>query len=110
MNMIEKVSVAVVWAFAATALFADIKLLEPAQDATVSQHTPMQARLVGETIAEREKYFDGGVNAKELKDAGSKPKEILLQSVLSGRSGRLRRIHAWRCNGRRWYGWSAWNS
>ena len=79
MNMIEKVSVAVVWAFAATALFADIKLLEPAQDATVSQHTPMQARLVGETIAEREKYFDGGVNAKELKDAGSKPKEILLK-------------------------------
>ncbi|MBQ5796267.1 MAG: tyrosine-protein phosphatase, partial [Kiritimatiellae bacterium] len=77
--MIEKVSVAVVWAFVATTVFADIKLLEPAQDATVSQHTPMQARLVGETIAERGKYFDGGVNAKELKAAGSKPKEILLK-------------------------------
>jgi protein-tyrosine phosphatase len=65
--------------FCAFLVQADIKILSPENGATVSQLYPVQAQLVGETMPEREKYFDGGVNAKRLKDAGCKPKPVELR-------------------------------
>ena len=65
--------------FCAFYAHADIKIIAPENGACVSQLYPVQARLVGETMAEREKYFDGGENAKLLKNAGSKPKPVKLR-------------------------------
>lgn len=51
-------------------------MLSPADGAIVSQLNDVQARLVRESMEEREKYFDGAANAKTLRDAKSNPKPV----------------------------------
>ena len=58
---------------------AKIEICEPLEGAIVSQLYPVQAKLVSESREEREKYFDGGENAKALKEAKSRPKPVSLK-------------------------------
>lgn len=60
----------------AAAACRPLTLLSPTNGTTVSQLNDMQARLVRETMEEREKYFDGGENAKALRAAKSNPRAV----------------------------------
>ena len=53
-----------------------IECTSPVGGAVVSQLRPAQARFVRESMAEREKYFDDGPNAKALKADGSTPMPV----------------------------------
>ncbi len=48
----------------------------PAEGSTVSQLWPEQAKLVGESRVEREKYFDGAANARSIKVHKGKPMPV----------------------------------
>ena len=63
---------------AGSACAAPIQLLSPTDGEIVSQLNEVQMKFVHESMAEREKYFDGGTNAAVLKKAKSHPKPIVL--------------------------------
>ena len=63
---------------AASAL-ADVTLVSPKSGETVRQLKPLQAKFVQESLAEREKYFDGAKNSAALRKQGNGPQPIVLK-------------------------------
>ena len=56
--------------------FAEIEILSPVPGSVVTQLGKTQTKFVEESKAAREKYFDGGAQAKTLKQDGYLPKPI----------------------------------
>lgn len=55
---------------------AALRIVGPADGVVVKQLYPEQERMLGETIQEREKYFDGGANARSIRKNKGKPMPV----------------------------------
>ena len=76
MRIFRRILCCTLSAVAVFPLGAGIVITEPAEGETVTQLRPAQKWFLDEVLRDRDKFFDGGENAKAMRKDGSRPKPV----------------------------------